>query len=221
MSDTSKNSTSEKTPKTEVVYADIFEHMSEMFQVLELIYDEHDKVVDYYYRQVNPAFEKLVAMSSGDIIGKRVNDLFGVVEKHWLDVYEEVDKTGKTISTENYGEELDKYYEIKAWKMDTHLVACIFFDITERKQAEEELQENNKKYLNLMDSLGTGVILHASDTSIILSNPKASEILGISPEQMKGKKTIDPKWRFVRNDVKDMPLEEYPLHKALSIMKSF
>lgn len=94
-------------------------------------------------------------------------------------------------------------------------------DITERKHAEEELQESNERYLNLMNSLGTGVVLHAPDTSIILSNPKASEILGISPKQMKGKKAIDPRWRFVNIDGTDMPLENYPVNRALSLMKSF
>ncbi len=101
-------------------------------------------------------------------------------------------------------------------------------DISERKKIEEELliakdkaEESNEKYLNLMESLGTGVVLHAPDTSIILSNPKASEILGLSTEQMKGKKAIDPQWRFVRNDGTDMPLEEYPVNKALSLLKSF
>lgn len=100
-------------------------------------------------------------------------------------------------------------------------ILVVSLETTERKQAEEELLESNEKYLNLMDSLGTGVILHAPDTSIILSNPKASEILGITHEQMQGKKAIDPQWKFVRNDGTDMPLEEYPVNKALSLMKSF
>lgn len=94
-------------------------------------------------------------------------------------------------------------------------------DITLRKQAEEKLIDSNEKYLNLMDSLGVGVVLHAPDTSIILSNPMASEILGISHEQMQGKKAIDPEWTFVRNDGTDMPIEEYPVNKALKLNKSF
>ena len=94
-------------------------------------------------------------------------------------------------------------------------------DITKRKQAEKTICESNERYLNLMNSLGTGVVLHSPDTSVILSNPKASEILGISPEQMQGKKAMDPQWRFVKNDGSDMPLDEYPVNKALRAMKSF
>ncbi|MGL1886016.1 MAG: PAS domain S-box protein [Reichenbachiella sp.] len=94
-------------------------------------------------------------------------------------------------------------------------------EVADRKQAEEELIESNEKYLNLMDNLGTGVVLHAADTSIILSNPMASEVLGISSEQMKGKKAIDPQWKFIRSDGTDLILEEYPVNKALSLKKSF
>jgi len=94
-------------------------------------------------------------------------------------------------------------------------------DITDTKLTKEALLESNERYFSLMNSLGTGVVLHAPDTSIILSNPMASEILGLSSEQMQGKMAIDSRWRFVRSDGADMPHEEYPVNKALSSMKSF
>jgi PAS domain S-box-containing protein len=123
-------------------------------------------------------------------------------DRHWVDILSRAkaifDDTGKAIRI-----------------VGTHI------DITGRKQAEQALRESNEKYLNLMDSLGTGVVLHAPDTSIILSNPKASEILGISLEQMKGKKAVDPQWRFVKNDGTDLPIDEYPVNKALRLMEPF
>ncbi len=133
----------------------------------------------------------------------------------WGLEYRFVDKEGKV--TWVYGTASPIYDEVG----EISAYIGINTDITERKLAEQELRESNEKYLNLMNSLGTGVVLHAPDISIVLSNPMASEILGISIEQMKGKKAIDPRWRFVRNDGTDMPLEEYPVNKALKSMKSF
>ena len=92
-------------------------------------------------------------------------------------------------------------------------------DIKERKEVEEKLKENEDKYYTLIDKLGVGVVLHAPDTSVLLSNPKASEILGLSSIQMKGKKAIDPRWKFVIKDGTDMPLEEYPVNKVIKSRK--
>jgi len=142
MTEESPKSTSNTVTISELNYSHIFENMSEMFQMIELIYED-DTVVDYYYRQVNPAFEKLVGMSNNQIIGKRRKELFGVVDNHWLEVYKEIDKTDKTISAENDGKEFDtqfnKQYEGKGWKVDSHVVAVIFSDITERKRTEAAL----------------------------------------------------------------------------------
>ena len=80
--------------------------MTEMFQVIELIYDENGKAFDYYYRNVNPAFEKLVGKTREQLVGKRAKDLFGMVENYWIEVYDKVAKTGKSMHFENYGSEL-------------------------------------------------------------------------------------------------------------------
>jgi PAS domain-containing protein len=44
-------------------YSDLFNSMSENFMLVELIRDNTDKVIDLYYLQVNPSFEKLVNIS--------------------------------------------------------------------------------------------------------------------------------------------------------------
>ena len=106
----------EKLRESERQYKEIFNSMNEMFQVLELIYDDNGKVVDYYYRDVNPAFEQLTGKSRKQLIGKKVKDIFGIVEDYWLEAYDKALKTGKPIDFVNYGAELDKYYDVHIWK---------------------------------------------------------------------------------------------------------
>lgn len=64
--------------------------MTEMFQVIELIYDKDERAVDYYYRDVNLAFEKLVGKTREQLVDKRVKDIFGIVEDYWLELYDKV-----------------------------------------------------------------------------------------------------------------------------------
>jgi PAS domain S-box-containing protein len=131
----------ENLRESEEKYKQLFDTMSEMFQVIELIYDENGRAIDYYYRQVNPAFEKLVGKTQDQLIDKCVKDIFGIVEDYWINAYEQVDKTGIPIRYENYGEELDKYYAIKAWPIENKRIGIVFSDFTEQKRAEDQRKQ--------------------------------------------------------------------------------
>jgi PAS domain-containing protein len=74
-------------------YSDLFNSMSENFMLVELIRDNTDKVIDLYYLQVNPSFEKLVNLSKDKLIGKRAKEVFKNIDEYWLEVFDKVDKS--------------------------------------------------------------------------------------------------------------------------------
>ena len=85
-----------------------------------------------------------------------------------------------------------------------------------RKQAGSALQASEERYRGLLTHLDAGVVVHAADTSIIMSNPRASALLGLSDKQMRGKLAIDPKWKFLKENRKPLPIEEYPVNQIAS-----
>lgn len=93
-------------------------------------------------------------------------------------------------------------------------------DITERKKAEETLRKSEERYSNLLLHLETGIVVHAPDTSIITNNPRASELLGLTSDQMKGKTAIDPAWKFVNVDNTPLKLEDYPVNRIVKSKSS-
>lgn len=89
-------------------------------------------------------------------------------------------------------------------------------DITELKEAEFALRSSKEKYRDLLNSLAEGIIVHAPDSAIVISNPKASELLGLNENQMKGKQITYPGWKLL--DENDAPLhdDEYPFNQILA-----
>jgi sigma-B regulation protein RsbU (phosphoserine phosphatase) len=93
-------------------------------------------------------------------------------------------------------------------------------DITQRRQALEALRERENHYRELIEHLHVGVVVHAPDTSILLSNDQAAEILGIAATQMGNKADDDPAWSFVREDGTPLPIDEYPVNRVVATRQS-
>jgi diguanylate cyclase (GGDEF)-like protein/PAS domain S-box-containing protein len=59
--------------------------------------------------------------------------------------------------------------------------------------------------------LGEGIVIHGPDGATIeAANDLAPEILGITPDQLRGRSSMDPRWRTVDADGQPMPGEHHP-----------
>jgi len=81
---------------------------------------------------------------------------------------------------------------------------------------EQALRESENRLKLLVQNLNAGVVVHAPDTQILLANKQASKLLGLSLDQMMGKKAIDPAWTFIHEDESPMPLDEYPVTRIFA-----
>ena len=88
-----------------------------------------------------------------------------------------------------------------------------------RKNSEAALSENEERYRTLLLHLEAGIVVHSPDTSIVMNNPRASELLGLSNDQMKGKAAIDPAWKFVNEKNSPLVFEDYPVNRILTTKK--
>ena len=89
-------------------------------------------------------------------------------------------------------------------------------DISEGKKASKKLVELEANYRFLFDHVQAGVVLHGASTEILYANATAAELLGITREMMYGAVDTDPRWGFIREDGSRMPLDEYPVNRAIS-----
>ena len=93
-------------------YKTLFDSMSELVEIIELIYDENDHPIDFYIRDANKAFVKFFASTKDKLINKKMSTVVNVIEKSLLIYFANVDKTGKPVTFKNYGFVFDKYLAI-------------------------------------------------------------------------------------------------------------
>ena len=91
---------------------------------------------------------------------------------------------------------------------------CI--DITDSKKTEQELRESESKFKNLVRDMPVGVLLQGPQSEMLLSNPKALELLGLTEDQLLGKTSFDPDWNVIHEDGSPFPGETHPVPQAIA-----
>jgi PAS domain S-box-containing protein len=169
---------------SEAKYRTLFEALDEGFCIVEVVFDERDRAVDYRFLEVNPSFERQTGLSGAR--GKTMRELAPEHEEHWFEVYGRIARTGKAVRFELPAAELHRWYDVYAWRYgepDQRQVAILFNDVTVRKQAEEALREDARRKDEFM-----AMLAHE------LRNPLSAIALGA--DLLKRAQLDDPKAAF-------------------------
>lgn len=82
-------------------------------------------------------------------------------------------------------------------------------------RATAALDESDRRYRTVVDSLQEGVTLQDASGTIVACNASAERILGLTADQMTGLRSIDPRWRAVHEDGSPWPGETHPAMETL------
>ncbi len=67
----------------------------------------------------------------------------------------------------------------------------------------------------VFETMAEGVVVQDRDGSILECNPSAERILGLTADEMKGRTSMDPRWRAVHDDGSPFPGETHPAMETL------
>jgi PAS domain S-box-containing protein len=134
----------EKLRQSEEKYRALFESLEAGYCVIEM-HIEPDQPLDFKFIEVNKAFERQSTLIN--VKGRWMRELRPNHEESWFEIYRDVALTGQPKWFEHFGQELNKrWFTVHAFRIglvQQRRVAVLFYDITERKQAEKALQQLN------------------------------------------------------------------------------
>ena len=128
--------------ESEERYRSLFNTMDEGYCILEMIFDDAGKAVDYRFLEVNPAFAALTGVDNA--VGRRIREIAPDLEELWFSTFGKVARTGESVrfisDAHSLGERCFDVFALKVGGPDSRKVAALFTNITERRRTEAALQ---------------------------------------------------------------------------------
>jgi PAS domain S-box-containing protein len=161
----------------------LYAAMSEGLALHQVVYDDSGRATDYRVIDVNPAFESITGISTRQAVGALASQLYGTGSPPFLDVYARVAETGTPTSFEVEWPPMAKSFHISAFSFARGRFATVFTDVTERRRAEQKLQESEEMFRTLAQATPDHVMLLDAELRIRYANFAAP---GLTVERLIG-----------------------------------
>ena len=100
---------------------------------------------DYLFLEVNPAFERMFGFRAGDIIGRTVLAVMPNTEPSLIKRFGDVAATGNSDNFHCYFKDINKWFEVSAFKPQENHFAATFIDITKWKDRTGKKERSGDK----------------------------------------------------------------------------
>ena len=165
----------DKLRESEERYHALFNAIDAGFCIIEVLFDETEKPIDYRFDEINPAFVQQTGLSN--VQGRRVREFVPEHEEHWFQIYGGVAVTGKPARFINRAEGLNRWFDVYAFRMGEpagRKVAVLFTDITEKHQAEAALRTREEQLRQSEERLR--IALRTAELGTWAYNPRTGEL---------------------------------------------
>jgi signal transduction histidine kinase len=130
--------------ETYLVLQMLFSRILDPAAFYRVLYEPDGKLKDMIYIDVNPAYEKVMKTTRNSIIGKSFREIWSEREEEWRNLIFQVAQGGVYARHEGWSFDTGKYLHALAFTPLHDVVAVIFLDMTDWKEAEKSLLEKEK-----------------------------------------------------------------------------
>ena len=132
--------------KSETRFQLMFNHATYGIVICQLIRDESGEATDYIHLQVNESITRHIGIKPVDVLNKKGSEMISRQETRFLvRKFKTVVETGIPNEYQQYLPTFNKTIDLQIIHVEDDFFAVIFFDITEKKQAEERIKKLNEE----------------------------------------------------------------------------
>ncbi|MEI6756346.1 MAG: PAS domain S-box protein [Chlorobium sp.] len=183
---TERKRAEESLRESEEQLRELFDNMLNGCVYGRIIFEE-GRPVDFIHEKVNSGFEKLTGLKN--VVGRKMSEVMPGIHESTPEFFERFARialTGNSDRFEIFLDSLNEWFDISAYSIKEGYFVAVIDVITERKQSEQRLQENEERFRKLFESPSAVKILLEPDTgNIIDANQTAADFYGWSIEELK------------------------------------
>ena len=172
--------TEEALRESEQRYRTLFESVDVGFCLLDVVYDEGGRAVDYRFVETNPAFQEQTGLVEAE--GRTAYELVPDLEPHWVETYARVAETGEPVRFENGSDAMGRWFDVYAVRVggdESRRVALLFTDVTARRAVARALRQSERRLSLALEAARLGTFDADVATGGIALDDRAQEVLGL------------------------------------------
>lgn len=165
-------------------YRSLFENLTLVFILYEVLTDENGEILDLKLLEHNDRYPLFVGIQESELKGKTYLELFPLADQKLLRKYGEVALTGIPFLLEYYSEFFAKYLRVRAYSPQKGQVAIILEDISERKTSERLIKESESLFRGVFELPLVGAAITSPQKGWVKVNDTLIDLLGYSWEEL-------------------------------------
>lgn len=170
--------------ENEALYRSLFNHLTDIFIIFELVRDKQGNVIDYIYKEVNPVFEMKFDLPKHEIISKQLSQQVQLFQQ-FHPLLKITAQTREPHQNSLFIQSIDCFVDVLIYSPDENLVATIWRDVSMMVEANSSLQENEEKYRQIFAIGKDGLFMIDFFSGKILDfNPSAARMFGYQKDAL-------------------------------------
>lgn len=158
------------------------------------IFDDDKKPIDYYFLEINKAFEKLTGLKEAEVLNRKITDVFPKIKNSkfdWIAYYGNIALNGGDETIEQYEEGLQRWYKIQVYSEKKGYFSTLFIDITAQKEKELLLQKEREQFNILSNAVPVIICQKDKNFAYKFVNKRFCDVVAIGNESLEGKTDYD------------------------------